>query len=301
MKITLITTTYNEQEHIDCFLNSLLTQSRRPDEIVIVDSASTDQTPQKIKNHPIGTHIKLRLISKRTTRSQGRNLAIKKAKHNIIAVSDVGCMPDKHWLERLTKPIVDNLAESVAGYYLPITGSYFQKALAPFVAVLPRNLNPETYLPSSRSVSFTKQAWEKAGKYPKHLNYCEDLVFARNLKEHTLMTVRQKAFVYWLQKSTFPEFFHQIKNYAQGDVEAGYWPHIKKISTVFVRYGAFFALPQLFLLYLFYPILKHSRDVDNFLSLLYLPPLQITSDFAVMAGSLLGLKHRYFAGFPISP
>jgi hypothetical protein len=131
---------------------------------------------------------------------------------------------------------------------------------------MPDQLNPQTYLPSSRSIAFTKAAWEKAGRYPEELEYCEDLIFA----------------------STFADFFRQIKNYAAGDFIAGYIPHLKKMATVFLRYGAFVILPPLFPVYLLWPIYKHHKHISDPLCLIYLPALQITADCAVMVGVIEG-------------
>ena len=45
------------------------------------------------------------------------------------------------------------------------------------------DINPQTFLPSSRSVAFCKTAWEAVGGYPEWLDYSEDLVFDMALKE----------------------------------------------------------------------------------------------------------------------
>lgn len=49
MKISLIVTTYNAPEMLRLCLSSILTQTRTPDEVVIADDGSTDDTRQLIK------------------------------------------------------------------------------------------------------------------------------------------------------------------------------------------------------------------------------------------------------------
>ena len=44
-------------------------------------------------------------------------------------------------------------------------------------------VDPATFLPSSRSVAFRKAAWAAVGGYPEWLDYCEDLVFDLSLRE----------------------------------------------------------------------------------------------------------------------
>ena len=44
MKISFITTVFNEEKTIRAFFDSLFSQSKLPDEIVIVDGGSNDNT-----------------------------------------------------------------------------------------------------------------------------------------------------------------------------------------------------------------------------------------------------------------
>src|SRR5690606_31970710 len=166
-KISLIITIYNESNTIQQLLDSIENQSRLPDEIVIVDAGSTDQTVEILEAFKDSTKIPVVIeVHKKSNRSQGRNLAIERAKHSIIAVTDAGNILGSHWLERITAPFENQKVDLVAGYYLPLTKTHFQKALAPFVSTMPQDFDESNFLPSSRSVAFTKEAWEKAGRYP---------------------------------------------------------------------------------------------------------------------------------------
>lgn len=292
-KTALICTIYNESDAIEALLNSIHNQSQKPDEIIFVDAGSTDNTVHKINSFSKENSLACKVyIKPGFNRSQGRNYAIKKASANIIAVTDAGCILETHWFERITLPLLQEKADAVAGYYLPLTPTPFQHALAPYVSVMPKNFNPAEFLPSSRSIAFTKRAWELAGKYPKKLEYCEDLVFAQHLKKNTQLVIVKNAIVYWTQKKTYLEFFQQISGYAQGDIEANYQPHTLKIATVFGRYAAFLIYPPVFLIYLIWSMYKHRDSVKQKSTLMYMPALQITADLAVMWGALKGLKLR---------
>lgn len=289
MKTTFVATVLNEQASISAFLDSLARQSKKPDETIIVDAGSKDQTCALIKKHS----LKPRLIIRRgLNRSQGRNIGIKSALHRIIALSDAGCVLDKDWLLRITEPLVNSQIDSVAGYYQTIAGSVLAQAMAPFVAVMPDKFNPQTYLPSSRSLAFKKSAWLKAGQYPENLDFNEDIIFAANLKSKTHMAVKSQAIVMWQLPDNLNLYYQKIMAYAAGDVQAGYWPHIAKISTGFLRYVVFFSAPPLFLAYLFWPIIKFNHYVSSFKAVVCLPLIQITTDLAIMRGALLGLKIR---------
>ena len=265
MKVSVIVTVLNEVKTIKPLLDSLFEQTLTPGEIIVVDAGSTDGTLEM-------TTIVRSIVVKGANRSKARNEAIKLAKSQIIAVTDAGCIADKHWLERLTKPFKDKQVLSVAGYYRPITKTLFQKNVARFVAVMPDKFNLKTYLPSSRSLAFRKgAAW-----YPEQLNYCEDLIFAQQLKAAGQMAVAKNALVYWRQAENRRQFFWQIFHYAQGDVRARYRPHLIKISTVWLRYLLLLIWPPLFLIYLFWVGVIKKVSVE----------IQLIADLAVMSGSL---------------
>lgn len=290
MKISFITTVLNEEKTIGDLLDSLSQQSKKPDEIIIVDGGSTDKTVEIIKKHSLKKKL---IIQPGANPSQGRNLAIKNAKYQIMALSDAGCQLDKDWLKRITKPFSNKNVDAVAGFYLATAKNVFQKCLAPFVVTMPDKFNPTTFLPSSRSLAFKKSAWQKVGHYPEHLNYCDDLIFAANLKQQTSMVVEASAIVYWQQVDNLIQFFKQIKNYASGDIQAKYQPHLKKITSTLLRYVFFTLLPPFFLLYLLWPIFKHFRYSPHLLAIFYLPLIQLTKDFAIITATLTSLVNPF--------
>ncbi len=109
--------------------------------------------------------------------------------------------------------------------------------------VLPsvEDVNPGTFLPSSRSVAFPKEAWEAAGGYPEWLDYCEDLVFDLKLKELGYrFEFAPQAVVYFRPRSNLRSFFLQYYRYARGDGKADLW--CKRHA---IRYGTYLAGPLL--------------------------------------------------------
>lgn len=315
MKVSFVTTVLNEEKTIGNLLDSLIKQTRKPDEIIIVDGGSSDKTVEQAKkfqaNHP--TTIIYIIVVKGANRAKGRNEGIRKAKGEVIAISDAGCELEKDWLDNIIRPfsprrshrftdvqpatIRGEYIDAVAGYYKPITTNVFQECLACYTSVMEDRIDPENFLPSSRSIAFRKTAWKRAGGYPENLDYCEDLVFARDLKDKGFKFVFAKdALVYWPQKKNLWQAFWQFFNYASGDAQALYWPHLRKIALVYLRYLlgiGFLVLWFLFIFgilgYLGWAVWKNYRYVKHPLAFFYLPILQVTADLAVMSGTIKGL------------
>lgn len=124
MKISFITTVYNEEKSIERFLDSLMIQGKKSDEVIIVDGGSSDETVRKITEHK----IKAKVFIKKGNRSIGRNEAIRKATGDTILCSDAGNILDKDWVKNISEPFYDSNIDVVAGYYQGKAATIFQKS-----------------------------------------------------------------------------------------------------------------------------------------------------------------------------
>jgi glycosyltransferase involved in cell wall biosynthesis len=243
VQVSVIITVYNEADAIERLLSSLAAQSRPPDEIVICDGGSRDSTVAQIEAWAATTKIPVKLIVEPGANiSRGRNLAIAAAQGPIIAATDAGVRLDHQWLEHLVAPwrTSDEAPVAVAGFFVPDVEGSFQSAMAATVLPLEEDIDPERFLPSSRSVAFTKAAWAKAGGYPEWLDYCEDLIF--DFAINRLQPEQKSAFVwaprarvYFRPRTTLRSFWSQYYLYARGDGKANLFP--KRQFIRYVTYG----------------------------------------------------------------
>jgi len=239
--VSLIVTVRNEANSLPHLLDSVLAQTAQPAEIVIADGGSNDGTQELITSYM--DKLPLRLIEMPGANiSQGRNVAIQNASYDIIAATDAGVRLDPRWLEELTLPLLqvqsserDNPKSKIGvpsgppksvacGFFLPDPQTPFEMAMGATVLPSVEDIDPRTFLPSSRSVAFHKEAWQAVGGYPEWLDYCEDLVFDIKLKEIgcSFQFVPQ-AIVYFRPRSDLRSFFLQYYRYARGDGKADLW------------------------------------------------------------------------------
>ncbi len=306
MKLSLITTVLNEQETIIKFLESVFAQTKLPDEIIIVDGGSTDNTLSEISKFKFPqreNNPNIKILFKKGNRSIGRNEAVKNAKGEIILVSDAGCVLDKDWVKKIIKPFKNKKVDVVAGYYKGKAESLFQRALIPYVLVMPDKVDKNNFLPATRSMAFKKSVWEKAGGFDEKLSHNEDYAFANKLKEINAKIVFEKdAIVNWIPRENLKKAFVMFFRFALGDAQANIFRD--KVIFIFLRY--IFALYLIllsfiehsiylygfiffcFLLYIAWSIWKNYRYAANPKAIFYLPLLQFTSDFAVIIGTILG-------------
>lgn len=97
-KVSVIIPAYNSQDSIIPCIESVLKQTHRNMEIIVVDDGSVDATKELVENYRIQKGIvELRLISKKNGGpSSARNVGIRKARGEYIAFLD----SDDEWLPR---------------------------------------------------------------------------------------------------------------------------------------------------------------------------------------------------------
>jgi cellulose synthase/poly-beta-1,6-N-acetylglucosamine synthase-like glycosyltransferase len=221
-RITLVSTVLNEVELLDEWLGSIRRQTRPPDELVIVDAGSSDGTLEKLRSLESDGPLPIRVVvAPGANISEGRNRAIEAATNEIIAATDAGTVLADDWLERLVSPFSDPTVDVSSGFYHPIGRNDFERLLASVIVPRLSEIDPETFLPSSRSVAFRRAAWREAGGYPEWLLVVEDLVFDMKLRELGARFVFvPDAIASWYPRPTIKAFFKQYRNYARGDGQA---------------------------------------------------------------------------------
>jgi glycosyltransferase involved in cell wall biosynthesis len=332
MHVSVVMTVYNEAGAIDRLLASLAGQTRLPDEVVICDGGSRDDTVARIRcwatAHAAALPCVQVLVAPGANISRGRNRAIAAAAGPLIAVTDAGVRLDPEWLAQLVAPFEQagaggggNAVTAVAGFFVPDVCGPFQTAMAATVLPLAGEIDPARFLPSSRSVAFTKAAWATVGGYPEWLDYCEDLIF--DFRINALHPAQPSAFVwapgarvYFRPRASLAAFWTQYYRYARGDGKADLWRkrHAIRYTTyllvlpALVGYGLWGALGRgLGWLALAAGVLVYCRRPWLRLRVLgrglspaawlqaaaWVPVIRLVGDLAKMAGYPVGLAWRW--------
>lgn len=226
MKVSLICTVLNEGRSINNLLDTIAQQTRPPDEIVFVDGGSTDDTVARLQAFAAQMAMPVQVIVEPGANiSRGRNVAIQAATHPLIASTDAGVRLSSNWLESLLKPLQHEPAlKVVAGFFIADPQTAFEVAMGATVLPNLSDINPATFLPSSRSVVFCKESWAAIGGYPEWLDYCEDLIFDIRLKETGApFGFAPDAVAYFRPRGNLRAFFKQYYRYARGDGKSDLW------------------------------------------------------------------------------
>lgn len=99
---------YNEEKNIDRFIKALLNQTKMPDEIVIVNDGSTDNTLKRLEFYESQNSILKVLSIKNSGPARARNIAWKHSSSDLCLFTDGDCVPEKNWIEKIVSPFESN-------------------------------------------------------------------------------------------------------------------------------------------------------------------------------------------------
>lgn len=123
MNVSVIIPAFNAEKTIGKTIYSLLSQSVKPKEIIIVNDGSTDLT-EKIVKETASNNNSIKLFSRKNSGiSASRNFGAKQAKEEVIAFIDSDVIVEIQWLEKLLNGLKENVFAVCGKYSIESKGS----------------------------------------------------------------------------------------------------------------------------------------------------------------------------------
>ncbi|MDE3090793.1 MAG: glycosyltransferase [Chloroflexota bacterium] len=110
--ISVVVPAYNAAATLPACIAALRQQTYVPDEIIVVDDGSTDESANVVKRH--AAHL---LQQPHQGPAAARNLGAQSARGDWVLFTDADCEPTDNWVEQMLAPFADPQVVGVKGAY----------------------------------------------------------------------------------------------------------------------------------------------------------------------------------------
>lgn len=192
MKISVVIPAYNEERYLPKTLDSLKALDRNPDEIIVVDGASTDKTAEIAKKHG-ATVITVAHKGIGFARQQG----LLKTTGDIVAYTDADTIVPKDWLVKIEETLSGPGVSCVFGTFRVPDGWLPYRF---YINILQPVLNQIYFffgvpMAPGQNIAFLRQKALDVGGFPTDYKIAEDIEMARRLKTVGKLIFRQDLIV----------------------------------------------------------------------------------------------------------
>ena len=206
MKLSIIIVTRNRADMLKHCLDSLARQTKKPDEVLVVDNDSNDNTKEMVNNFKKKLPVKY-IFEPKVGIPIARNTGIKNAKYDIIAFIDDDCIAEENWINNLL------CAHKKNPDILIIQGKTYETSkngvISGSIQYLLENCNP---LPlDTKNLSFKRRLLGSLGYlFDEKFRVCEDVELGVRLQQKGYKVFYSKnIIIYHNQEVCFPTFFKQ--------------------------------------------------------------------------------------------
>lgn len=221
MKFTVIATSFNDSKEIVRYLDNIVNQSVLPEEIIIVDGGSKDDTIDRIVRYKEKSNVSIRIINNRgrLNIAEGYNVGVEESATDMILITGIGNLYDKNFCKELIKSFDKDAYDMVYCPTFGVSSNFFSKS---FNSVFLRGKHGKRYpYPSNRAVLIDRNVFKRVGLFYEKFVYAgEDTEFyIRAAKHGERIGYTPNAKMYWFTPINFSQFLKKWNVNAIADLQ----------------------------------------------------------------------------------
>jgi len=253
-KVSVVVLTKDSAPTIGECLGSVLDQSVPPDEVIVVDGGSRDDTLKILSRFPVRVYRE-----DSSSIGYARNLGVRKARGDIVFFIDADCYCERGWIESMLPHFGRPEVAGVAGRIVPWNPESMLARYQAAFMVMPENGVPVRRVPMCNT-ALRKEAILSVGGFDEDLAWSEDLDLLHRITRDHLVVRENRAVVHHKVPETFSEFFRKRVRAAisGGEIFAKYGFEFGLPRSFTYSVGFLFCLSTLLLSLLYYPSLLGS-------------------------------------------
>lgn len=235
MTISVIIPCFNEEKNVVKSVMGLIGQTRKVDQIIVVNDGSTDKTLAELKK--VSKHVEIVNLAKNSgNKSRAQQEGLKLVTSDIFITTDADSLLDKHFVERVAEDFKDKKVIAVAGYVKSLKHNFLTSCREIEYVVSQRiHKEAQSRLDAMYVIPGCAGAF-RTDIFKKHIHFdhdtlTEDLDFT--FKLHKLgfkIKYDKKAICYTQDPGSINSYINQMRRWY-----AGGWQNIKKHTHILNR------------------------------------------------------------------
>jgi cellulose synthase/poly-beta-1,6-N-acetylglucosamine synthase-like glycosyltransferase len=227
-KISILIPAYNEEKGIEKTIISCLNQTRKPDEIIVVNDGSTDRTLKILKKYLEKITI-VNLEENTGNKSKAQEIGLKFVKGDIFITADADTRLHFRFVEMIEKSFRNKKVSAVCGHVISEKGNWITKVREiNYISTQTIYKKAQSHIDAIFVLSGCCSAFRKKDFYEvitfDHDNVTEDLDFTYKLKlANKKIIYQEKAIVYTQDPNNIRSYMKQLKRWYSGG-----WACLKK-------------------------------------------------------------------------
>ncbi|MBI2029862.1 glycosyltransferase [Candidatus Gottesmanbacteria bacterium] len=306
MKITVLIPCHNEELTIKNCILSVLSQSRKPDQTIVVNDGSSDKTQKILRK--FGSEIRVVNLSKKTgNKSIAQEKGLKYVNGDILITTDGDTVLDRDFIKNILKEFKNPKVAASAGYVKSIKQNWLTGVrqidylISQEIHKKAQSLVDALYVIPGCAAAYRTKLFKKHIPFD-HDTLTEDLDFTYKFHKKGLkVTFCSEAIVYTQDPSRFNDYVMQLRRWHGGN-----WQNLVKHYDVLNRPSNALQLSLTYLEGVTFPLLLALALILNFKVFIYfsLTYLVTVSIFALIGALrdkrwdlLLFIIPYFFASF----
>ena len=279
MKVSVLIPCHNEEVSIKRCILSCLNQSHKPDEIVVINDGSTDNS-LKILNQFIHEIKIVNLTKKSGSKSLVQEKGLQHITGDIVIMTDGDGVLDQHFIKNIYRELEDPQVVASAGYVKSIKQNALTSCrqidylISQEIHKKAQSLINALYVIPGCAAAYRTEIFRKHISFD-HDTLTEDLDFTYKYhKKRLRITFCKNAIVYTQDPSTLRDYILQLRRW-----HAGNWQNLLKHYAVLNNPSNALELTLIYLEGLIFPLLLVVALVLNFKVFLFFSLTYITIVF----------------------
>ncbi|RLD69075.1 MAG: glycosyl transferase family 2 [Bacteroidetes bacterium] len=255
MKFSIIIPVYNRPDEVEELLDTLIVQSNKNFELIIVEDGSEIKCDEIIKNCKADFEINY-FFKENDGPASARNYGMTKAKHDYFIFFDSDCLIPPNYFDIVSESLGKDYADAYGGpdaaheSFTPIQKaiSYSMTSFFTTGGIRGGNEKLEQFKPRSFNMGYSKKVYEKTYGF-SNMRFGEDVDMSLKILKNGFSTkLIKEAFVYHKRRTDFRKFYKQVYNSGIARINL-FMRHPKSLKVVHL-FPSVFMVGTIFLLIL---------------------------------------------------